>query len=82
MIPEALYDPANWKVWVVLVAAVLAYPVRALVLTGMVIWAERHDRDSLDPAVHRRLGLRAWIVAAVLCLGFSYLYVGSLFDAP
>ena len=64
--------------WALLLGAALFYPVRQLIWVLSMRRAQRHGEP--DEAEGRRLKRRATATAILLCLVFSALYTGQLFQ--
>ena len=71
----ALHDP----IWVVLLSAALFFPVRQLI---WVLYVRKKQKSQKMVSDEEKKGLkkRATFTSVLLCVIFSYIYVGQVFN--
>jgi hypothetical protein len=78
---QALFSPEYRYLWVVLLAAVLFFPVRQMIWVLTVRRAiSKGGQENVDTAEKERLKRRAGVTSALLCILFSAVYVNVLFS--
>ena len=75
---EALFTQDYFLLWALLLAVALFFPVRHLIWVLSMRRAQRHGEP--DEAEGQRLKRRATVTAILLCLVFSALYTGQMFQ--
>ena len=71
----AFHDP----IWVILLSAVLFFPVRQLIWVLYVRKKQKAQKTVSDDE-KKKLKKRATFTAALLCIVFSYIYVNQVFS--
>ncbi len=75
-------SPIAFWTWVLLLAALLYYPVSKLVWVLSVRRLQRKLGRPLEEAEIRGQRQRSWVIAALLVLFFSWLYNASRLGLP
>ena len=70
-----LHDP----LWIILLSTVLFFPVRKLIWV-LYVRKKQKTQQSVSEEEKRSLKKRATLTAALLCIGFSYIYVKQVFN--
>jgi hypothetical protein len=68
------HDP----LWVILLSAVLFFPVRKLIWVLYVRKTQKKQKDVSEPEI-KKLKKRATFTSIFLCIVFSYIYVNQVF---
>ena len=71
----AFHDP----IWVVVLSAALFYPVRQLI---WVLYVRKKQKSQTTVSDDEKISLkkRATFTSVLLCIVFSYIYVGQVFN--
>ena len=71
----AFHDP----IWVVILSAVLFFPVRKLI---WVLYVRKRQKSQKTVSDDEKTGLkkRATLTSVLLCIVFSYIYVSQVFN--
>ena len=71
----AFHDP----IWIVVLATVLFFPVRQLIWV-LYVRKKQKSQQTVSDDERRSLKKRATLTSVLLCIVFSYLYVGQVFN--
>ena len=75
----SLYTSFHDPFWIVLLSAVLFFPVRKLIWT-LYVRKKQKAQQSVSEEEKMSLKKRATFTAVLLCIVFSYLYVNQVFN--
>ena len=75
----SLYISFHDPFWIILLSAVLFFPVRKLILT-LYVRKKQKAQQSVSEEEKISLKKRATFTAILLCIVFSYLYVNQVFN--
>lgn len=79
---EALFSPESQNLWALAMAIALWFPVRNVIWVMQVRRAIRKGgEEAVDDAERERLHRRAGFTAGLICVMFSFLYMGVLFSS-
>ena len=75
----AYYTTFHDPLWIILLSAVLFFPVRKLI---WVLYVRKKQKTQQSVSEEEKIGLkkRATITAILLCIVFSYIYVKQVFN--
>ena len=79
MDPVAYYTTFHDPFWIILLSAVLFFPVRKLI---WVLYVRKKQKTQQSVSEEEKIGLkkRATFTAILLCIVFSYIYVKQVFN--
>ena len=75
----SLYISFHDPFWIILLSAVLFFPVRKLIWT-LYVRKKQKAQQSVSEEEKTSLKKRATFTAILLCIVFSYLYVNQVFN--
>jgi len=75
----AYYITFHDPIWIILLSAVLFFPVRKLI---WVLYVRKKQKTQQSVSEEEKIGLkkRATFTAILLCIVFSYIYVKQVFN--
>ena len=76
---KSLYIAFHDPIWVVILSAALFFPVRQLI---WVLYVRRKQKTQTTVSDEEKKSLknRATLTSVLLCIVFSYIYVGQVFN--
>ena len=79
MDPTSYYITFHDPLWIILLSAVLFFPVRKLI---WVLYVRKKQKTQQSVSEEEKIGLkkRATFTAILLCIVFSYIYVEQVFN--
>lgn len=79
---EAVFSPEYQNLWAIAMAIALWFPVRNVIWVMQVRRAVRKaGEEAVDDAERLRLRKRAGFTAGLICVMFSFVYMGVLFSS-